>query len=181
MAFVSRQFISSQFIPFGLPWKQEHPQRPSQLWFFCIAMFVVFLRSLMLKPLYCKCKWGNLCCVLDFKGWFRKICILFLFSLHGHWNRFDSFCNWSGRRFRAPVCTSERPAKTMTRLQDHMYCILHPDDARCDVRKVLFFLHIHLKCWRWIFAKVSYLEQNSVDFPASVSVHKWQDFCCHNF
>lgn len=31
-------------------WKQEHPHNLSQLWFFCIAMFVVFLRSLMLKP-----------------------------------------------------------------------------------------------------------------------------------
>ena len=31
-------------------WKQEHPHNPSQLWFFCIAMLVVFLRSLMLKP-----------------------------------------------------------------------------------------------------------------------------------
>ena len=35
---------------FGLPWKQEHPQRPSQLCFFCIAMFVVFLGFLMFKP-----------------------------------------------------------------------------------------------------------------------------------
>ena len=106
-------------------WKQEHPQRPSQLWFFCIAMFVVFLGFLMFKA-------ANQCCVLDFKGWFPKNSIPFWFS--GFiLQSLGSFCIFSGGHASALVKDRQRQW-----LSYRIMCHIQADDARYDVNETRF-------------------------------------------